>query len=126
MDGLALAAVIVSVCCAFLVWRQQRRLTAMERRLDRHGSAIHSLEAAHSDLITRPLHSPKLRRSGKAPKRSSPSMDTVWESSSVAPEQPDGKNSKGPLLESLEKHPPNKGNPIETLDLEGTLPRKQR
>jgi hypothetical protein len=93
----SVAAVIVSVCCAFLVWRQQRRLTAMEKRLDRHGSAIHSLEAAHSDLITRPLHSPKLRRSRKAPKRSGPSMGTVPESSSFAPERPEG-DSKGPVL----------------------------
>jgi hypothetical protein len=83
MDGLALtmsvAAVIVSVYCIYLVRHRQRRLTAMERRLDRHGWAIHSLGL-------------------KAPKQSSPSMDTVRESLSVAPEQPDGKNSKGPVL----------------------------
>jgi hypothetical protein len=101
-DGLAalmvsVAAVIVGVCCAFLVRRLQRRLTAMETRLDHHGSAIRRLEGAHSDLITRSLYSQKLRRSEKAQKRSSPSKGTVRESSSVAPEQPDGKNS-GPVL----------------------------
>jgi hypothetical protein len=95
MDGVALtasvAAVIVSACCVYLVRRQQRRLTAMERRLERHGWAIHSLE------INPSLHSPKLRRSRKTPKQSSPSMDPVRENSSVAPEQPDG-NSKGPVF----------------------------
>jgi hypothetical protein len=98
-DGLAAltasgTAVIVSVCSAFLV---RRRLTALERRLDRHGSALHSLEGAHSDLITRSLRLPKLQRSGTAPKRSSPSKGT-GQDSSAAPEEPDGKNSKEPVL----------------------------
>ena len=39
------AAVILSVFCALLVWRQQRRFAAMQAQLDKLGSAIRNLEA---------------------------------------------------------------------------------
>ena len=100
MDVLAVStasiSAVLAVFCALLVWRLHRRLAAMETRLGSHGSAIRRLEGAHSDLITRSINSPKARRSRK--KWSSPSSNTIQETSAAAPEQPDEKSSKGSAL----------------------------
>jgi len=92
-------AVILSVFCASLIWRQQRRLAAMQRKLDGFKQNISGLEEAHR-LLIRLTKSSGSRRSRKIPKSSSPSSDTLEEkmTSSIAPEQPDEKNSKGSAL----------------------------
>jgi hypothetical protein len=97
--GLAtsIAAVILSVLCASLVWRQQRRLAAIQTHLNRLSRTIHRLEAAHSSLLIRLINSPKSRSSRKARKSSSTSSDTL-EEKKTAPTQPDEKDSKGSAL----------------------------
>ena len=78
------AAVILSVFCALLVWRQQRRFAAMQAQLDNLSSAIRNLEA---DRERRFIRSLTLPRSRKARKTSSPSSDTL-EEKIAAPGQP--------------------------------------
>jgi hypothetical protein len=95
--GASIAAVILLVFCASLVWRQERRLAAMQTQLNRLSRAIHRLEAAHSSLLIRLINSPKSRSSQKARKSSSTSSDTL-EERKTAPTQPDEENSKGSAL----------------------------
>ena len=77
-----IAVVILSVFCALLAWRQQRRLVAMQAQLDNLSSAIRSLEADRERSFIRSLNLP---RSRKAKKSSSPSSDTL---EIAAPGQP--------------------------------------
>ena len=93
--GWLIAAAILSVFCVSLVWRHQRRLAAMQTQLDSLSSDIRRLEAAHDGLLVRHM---KLPRSRKAPKWSNPSSDTLQETSSLAPKQPDKKDSDGSAL----------------------------
>jgi len=72
----SVAAVILSVFCALLAWRQQRCLAAMQTQLDNLRSAIRSLERDYERLFIRSLN---LRRSRKAQKSSSPSPDRLEE-----------------------------------------------
>jgi hypothetical protein len=96
IDALAasIATVILLVFCASLAWRQQRRLVAMQTRLDSLSSAIRRLEVAHEGLLVRFMNLP---RSRKARKSSSPSSDIRKEELTV-PTQLDEKNSKGSAL----------------------------
>ena len=78
------AAVILSVFCALLVWRQQRRFAAMQMQLDNLSSAIRGLEADRERSFIPSLNLPRCR---KARKSSSPSSDTL-EGKIAAPGQP--------------------------------------
>ena len=53
------AAVILSVFCALLVWRQQRRFAAMQAQLDNLSSAIRSLETDRERSFIRSLNLPR-------------------------------------------------------------------
>jgi len=71
----SIAAVILSVFCALLVWR---RLLAMQTQLDSLSSAIDQLDGAHSSLLIRLINSPK-PKARKAPKESSRASGTLRE-----------------------------------------------
>ena len=92
--GLAasIATLILSVFCALLVLRQQRRLATVQTQLDRHDTEIHGLQGAHSQLLVRSLNSPKPR---KARKSSSPSADMSERNmtTSIAPKQAEKKEA---------------------------------
>jgi len=104
-DGMAalIAAVILLVLCSSLLWRQQRRLAAMQTQLDglkganrRLERAVRRLEGAHQALLLRVL-----RKTRKSRKSSSPSSDAVEQktTSAMAPtRQSDEKSSTGSAL----------------------------
>ena len=87
----SIAAVILSAICALWVWRQQRRLAAIQTELNSLSGEIGRLEAVSQDLLVR--FWPRKRR-----KSSNPSSDTSQETSLLAPERPDEKNSNGSAL----------------------------
>jgi hypothetical protein len=82
----SVAAVILSVFCALLAWHQQRRLAAMQTRVDNLTSTTRSLESDYERLFLRSL------RSRKARKSSNPSSDAL-EEKMTAPTLPDEKKS---------------------------------
>ena len=81
----SIAAVIMSVFCALLASRQQRRLTTMQTQLDSLSAATRSLERDYEHLWLRSL------RSRKARKASRPSSDVV-EEKITAPALPNEKH----------------------------------
>ena len=72
----SIAAVIVSLFCAGLAWRQRRRLAAMQTRLDGFSEGLRMVEVAQEGLRIRLLNLP---RSREAPESSSPSSATLEE-----------------------------------------------
>jgi len=96
------AAVLLLMCCALLVafGRLRRRLAAMQTQLDRLSRAIRKIEADQERSFVRSLNSPSSQSQRETPKSPSPSTDTLEEktTSSMAPKQPDEKNSKGSAL----------------------------
>jgi len=107
IDGLAasgglaasIVALILLVLYALLVWRQQRRLAAMQTQLDslrcaNRGleRAVRGLEAAHQALLFRVIR----KKQRKALKSSRPSSDAVEEKMTlpIVPKQPDEENVK--------------------------------
>jgi hypothetical protein len=90
-----IVAVILLVFCASLIWRQQRRLSAVQTQLDGLSQTISSLEAAHHALLVRFMNLPRSRRARKS---SSPWSDSLEEkmTSSIAPTQPDENKSIEP------------------------------
>jgi hypothetical protein len=81
----SVAAVILSVFCALLALRQQRRLASMQTQLDNLSAATRSLERDYEHLWLRSL------RSRKARKASRPSSDVV-EEKMTAPALPNEKH----------------------------------
>jgi hypothetical protein len=61
----SVAAVILSVFCALLAWRQQRHFVAMQIQLDNLSSATRSLESDYERLFIRSLRSRKARKSSR-------------------------------------------------------------
>ena len=89
---MSVAAVVLSLFCALLAGRQQRRLAAMQTQLDNLSSAFRDLKSDHERLFIRSLRSsPKGR---KSPTQSSDALEEKM----TAPQQPDEKNSKGSAL----------------------------
>ena len=80
----SVAAVILSVFCALLASRQQRRLATMQTQLNNLSAATRSLERDYEHLWLRSL------RSRKARKASRPSSDVV-EEKMTAPALPNEK-----------------------------------
>ena len=62
----SVAAVILSVFCALLALRQQRRLATMQTQLDNLSAATRSLERDYEHLWLRSLRSRKARKGLKA------------------------------------------------------------
>jgi len=85
----SVAAVILSVFCALLVWRQHRHLAAMQTQLDNLTGTTRSLESDYERLFLRSL------RSRKARKSSSPSSDAL-EEKMTGLTLPDEKNLQNP------------------------------
>jgi len=93
IDPLVIAAAMLLVLCASLVWRQQRRLAAMQTQLGSLASDIRRLEVAHEGLFVRFMNLPRPR----SRKLSKPSADALPETSSPS-EHPDKKDSNGSML----------------------------
>ena len=99
----SIAAVIVSLFCAGLAWRQRRRLAAMQTQIDSlrradHGleRAVCRLEGAHQALLLRAMREP---REASKSLSSSPSLDAVKEKTTLsAPKQSDEENAKKSAL----------------------------
>ena len=83
----SVAALVLSVFCALLAGRQQRRLVAMQTQLDNLSSAFRDLKSDHERLFIR-----SLRSSPKGRKSPSQSSDTL-EEKMTAPTLPDEKKS---------------------------------
>jgi len=86
------AAVVLSVFCALLAGRQQRRLAAIQTQLDNLSGAFRDLKSDHERLFIR-----SLRSSPRGRKSPSQSSDTL-EEKMTAPTLPDENKSKEPAL----------------------------
>jgi hypothetical protein len=101
----SVAAVVLSLVCALLAWRQQSRLAAVQIHLDKLSSAIRSFESDYERLLIRSLNLPS---SLKAPRSSSLSPDAVEEKATVPTLLDEKTTAESALFAGAPKHPPNK------------------
>ena len=93
--GWLFAVTILAIFYAW--WVAFRRLRGMQMQIDELRRELRTLQAQYSRLLVRQLKS-ATPRSRKAPKWSDPSSNMPQETSSLAPEQPDKKDSNDSAL----------------------------
>jgi hypothetical protein len=90
---MSIVAVILLVFCAALAWRQQRRLLAMQARLESLSRDVRRLEGAHESLLVRLINKQRLRKARRAS-----GLSSALEEKVTPPIQSDEKNVKGSAL----------------------------